>query len=177
MEVGDLVISLLSGLLGGSVIAAVVSHYLKKRETGVFLDKMKAETDKTRAETELIKRNLQNVQSNVSETAHIVQKQQSQLKDQRDIIDKLVLFSMSGFIFGHLEHILNAQITGQPYTVDHIDKVQDELRFLKDHGYIWDFDPSDIRPGRNIAEVIRLTDIAQWFVQLRLETEKREREI
>lgn len=169
MDGSDLIVPLLTGLLGGSVIAAVVTHYLKKRETKVILDKTKAETDKIIAETNLIRNNLKDVQTNINETADTVQQ-------QREIIDKLVLFSMSGFIFGHLEHILSAQKTGRPYKVDDIDKVRGELKFLKDHGYIWDFNPNHITRGRNIAEVIRLTDIAQWFVPLRLETEKKERE-
>jgi len=111
----------------------------------------------------------------IDETEGEVQTQKSLLDEHRDILDRLIIFSMSGYIFGHLDHILDAKNKGEPYTVQDIEKVRDELKFLKDHGYIEDFNPGDIAPGRNIADVIRLTDIAEWFVRFRFEAEKREK--
>jgi len=57
--------SLLSGVIGGSIVA-IVNYYLTRRKTEAEIEKLRAETAKARAETKVIEANVENLSATMS---------------------------------------------------------------------------------------------------------------
>lgn len=106
-----------------------------------------------------------------------VEDQRKDLEQQQDIVNKLVTFSMSGNIYGHLQRIYYAKIAMKNGQTRHLgfDKnnpaVKEELCYLRDHGYIHQIDVDNLFHDQNLAEIVNLTPIGEWYVQLREKAE------
>lgn len=108
-----------------------------------------------------------------------VEDQRKDLERQQDIINKLVTFSMSGNIYGHLQRVYYAKIAIKNGQARHLgfDKnnpaVRNELSYLRDHGYIHQIDIDNLFHDQNLAEVVNLTPTGEWYVELREKAEGR----
>ncbi|MCA9126136.1 MAG: hypothetical protein KDB22_03585 [Planctomycetales bacterium] len=103
-----------------------------------------------------------------------VEEQQEQIEDQARIIDDLVIFSMAHWLFYHLRSIYYAQKAGTEYIFNKNDDFVDDLRFLRDNGYLEILGIRQLEDGTDLAKSVKLTPIGSYYVELR---EKREKEI
>ncbi len=101
-----------------------------------------------------------------------IESQEAQIGRQQDVINRLVLYSMSYYIFQHLSGLLRAQ--QQPngeYLFRKNDAFERDLRFLRDHGYLALFNVGELTDGENLARRLELTPAGKLYVQLRQEYE------
>lgn len=103
-----------------------------------------------------------------------VQDQQAELETQRRILDKqqeiinqLVVFSMAFFLFERLRGLHYARRNGNEYIFHKTDDFIKDLRYLRDHGYIEILGIGQLHDGQDIAQVVKLTPIGEFYVHLR----------
>jgi hypothetical protein len=90
------------------------------------------------------------------------------LDEQQELINKLVVYSMSASIYRHLWHIAHSP----EYLYHNEPWFQRQMYFLSDNGFL---QPMESRflifdhnlEGRNLAEVTKLTPIGEFLVRLR----------
>ena len=108
-----------------------------------------------------------------------VEDHRKELERQQDMVNRLVTFSMSGNIDGHLQRIYNAKNRfrkGMPAHVPfdgHNPAVRNELCYLRDHGFIHQIDIDRLALDQNLAELINHTPTGEWYVELREKVEGR----
>lgn len=106
----------------------------------------------------------------------LVAAQQEQLEHQQNIINKIVLYSMSHLIFQHLAGIHHAAEKGGEYLFQgNLDAFRRDLRFLRDHGYLHHFHVNELQDGQNLATSLRLTPNGLFYVELREEFERQQK--
>jgi hypothetical protein len=105
-------------------------------------------------------------------------KQQNDLSKLSDVtnelLNNLAIFSLAGYMYGHLQHVLYAQRDKSALTYDRVDDhLRRELLFLADNGYIEHMNFWELTTEDDLAQKIKLTPAGQWLVQLREEREGR----
>lgn len=93
-------------------------------------------------------------------------------RNQEKVMDMLVTFSMSGFIYGTLQKVYFAQRSDSAKEYDP-NYEKEHLRFLHDHGYINFIDVNSLNKGDNLADKIVLTPAGKEYVHIREEAETR----
>jgi hypothetical protein len=110
------------------------------------------------------------------EVREVVAAQQEQLNAQQQVINQLVLYSMSHLIFQHLAGIYHANKTGGEYLFQgNLEAFSRDLRFLRDHGYFHHFGVGELRDKQNLASSLRLTPAGNFYVELREELERQQK--
>ena len=111
-----------------------------------------------------------------------VQGQQAELDKQRRILDKqqeiinqLVVFSMAFFLFERLKGLYYARKSNGEYLFHKTDDFIKDLRYLRDNGYIEIIGIGQLHDGQDIAQVVKLTPIGEYYVDLREEYETKGR--
>jgi hypothetical protein len=99
--------------------------------------------------------------------------QERKIDAQREIIEQLVVYSMSWYIFTMLAQLYHRNTTGQEYLYRDGDMARD-LRFLRDHGYLEHFNIAGLHDGENLVEKVRLTPIGNFLVELREQMQARQ---
>jgi hypothetical protein len=94
--------------------------------------------------------------------------QEAQLEAQQEIINKLVIYSMSASIYHHLWYIAQSR----EYLYHNEPPFQRQMYFLSDNGFIQPTQASFLifdqgLEGKNLTEVAKLTPIGDFLVQLR----------
>jgi hypothetical protein len=87
------------------------------------------------------------------------------VQQQQDIINRLVLFSMSFHIFRPLAEIYHRTKTGEEYLFNR--GLEGQLRFLRDHGYIDWVGIRNLRDNQNLVGLVTLTPAGKLYVELR----------
>ncbi len=112
-----------------------------------------------------------------------VSDQQVQIVGQREMIDKqkeilrrIVAFSMSFHIYKHLRELYYKSSGGPSEEYLYQDYHERDFYFLRDHGYIESKTPSflhikSFQRGQNLLDVVKLTRAGEFYVQLREEVE------
>jgi len=107
-----------------------------------------------------------------------VQDQQTELDEQRRILDKqqeiinqLVVFSMAFFLFERLKGLYYARKNNSEYLFHQTDDFIKDLRYLRDNGYIEILGIGQLHDQQDIAHVVKLTPIGEYYVHLREEYE------
>jgi hypothetical protein len=97
-----------------------------------------------------------------------VQSQDKQLHMQQQILNKLVVYSLSWYLFKMLAtfYHLERSEAGE-YLFRDDDRMRQDLRFLRDHGYLEHFTIAELRDGENLVGKIRLTPVGNYLVELR----------
>jgi hypothetical protein len=97
-----------------------------------------------------------------------VQSQDKQLHMQQQILNKLVVYSLSWYLFKMLAtfYHLERSEAGE-YLFRDDDRMRYDLRFLRDHGYLEHFTIAELRDGENLVGKIRLTPVGNYLVELR----------
>lgn len=103
-----------------------------------------------------------------------VKEQEKRLDAQQAVINQLVVFSMSFFIFTHLKHIYHKTRDGGEYLFRQNDAMSSDLRFLRDHGYMEHFNVGDLKDGQNLVGHLRLTPVGNFLVCVREQLEKQQ---
>jgi hypothetical protein len=96
-----------------------------------------------------------------------VEAQKEQIQFQQQIINQLVVYSMSYFIFEHLKQIHHRSREGGEYLFRNNDAFKRDLRFLRDHGYFEHFNVGDLFEGQNLVGHLKLTPVGNFYVELR----------
>ncbi|MEX1231540.1 MAG: hypothetical protein WEB58_14930 [Planctomycetaceae bacterium] len=103
-----------------------------------------------------------------------VENQQAELETQRrildqqqEIINQLVVFSMAFFLFERLKGLHYARRNHTEYIFQKTDDFIKDLRYLRDHGYIEILGIAQLNDGQDIAQIVKLTPIGEFYVQLR----------
>jgi len=107
------------------------------------------------------------IQKVVEEQDEKISKQKDEILAQREMIDKLVIFSMAWFIFDLLKGIFYAKENDTEYLFNqsHVDS----LLFLRNNGYIGIQGIRGLTEGDNLVEKVEITPIGEYFVKLRTE--------
>ena len=102
------------------------------------------------------------------EVRAVVAAQEQKIRAQQEVINQLVIYSMSQLIYQHLRGIYNATKNGTEYLFqgDH-EAFRRDLRFLRDHGYLEHFHVNELKDRQNLASFIRLTPTGEFYVYLR----------
>jgi hypothetical protein len=111
------------------------------------------------------------------EVRAVVAAQQEQLQAQQKVINQLVIYSMSHLIFQHLAGIHYAVKNGAEYLFQgDLEAFRRDLRFLRDHGYLHHFSARELQDRQNLAASLRLTQAGIFYVELREEFERQQKE-
>jgi hypothetical protein len=94
------------------------------------------------------------------------------IAEQQKIINDLVIFSMAWYLFDLLKGIYYAQKTGAQYLFRKNDQFMNNLRYLRDNGYIGIEGIRTLQDGQNLAHLVRLTPIGSYYVELREKSEE-----
>jgi hypothetical protein len=108
------------------------------------------------------------VQQKVEGQGQKLEGQEQKLERQRWILEQLVAYSMSWYIYLTLEQLYNRSRTGEEYLYRRAE-MERSLRFLRDHGYLEQFTIGDLPDGKNLIGTAELTPIANFLVELRQE--------
>src|SRR5689334_24239986 len=77
---------------------------------------------------------VQELQTDLHTQQNQIARQQEQITYQQNIINQLVVFSMAGYMYGHLRHVFFAQRNKSPLKYDSVDDhLRRELIFLADN--------------------------------------------
>jgi hypothetical protein len=92
-----------------------------------------------------------------------VEQIEKKLDEQRRMLDDLIVYSMSFYIYDKLKNLhLGPQLT---YVDD--ESFNHDLRYLRDHGYLHFFQISELVPGENLVGKLKVTPMGQRFVALK----------
>jgi hypothetical protein len=161
MEGSTISIVLGSGVLGAAL--TTIFNFLSTRKLVIAnTEKARAETRKINSEVELMK-----------DTQHQHDKAIDGLEMFKDeILKKLIGFSMSGYIYGHLQKLCLSRRAAKSLIYKRIDEtVRAEFQFLIDHGYIRHIDVKSLQSDENLAARLEPTPAGEWYVDLREQLE------
>lgn len=98
-----------------------------------------------------------------------VERQEVIVREQQEIINQLVVFSMAFFLYRMLDDFYECQEGRvQEYTYRKTDRFEHHMRWLRDHGYLeMNFRIGGLEDGQNIAKVVKLTPVGRFYVELR----------
>lgn len=110
-----------------------------------------------------------------------VRDQESRLATQQEVINQLVIFSMSQPTFAKLQHLYwcKREKRGEYiYREDYEEDTRREFLFLRDHGFIaladgGYFSPGPHLIGRDIVPLLELTPIGRFYVERREDLQRR----
>jgi hypothetical protein len=94
-------------------------------------------------------------------------KQKEQLNAQQEIINQLVIYSMSGYLFNLLSQLYHRARDGGEYRFTNDESMIRDLRYLRDHGYLEHFYIRQLPEGTNLAGQLKLTPVGNYFVEVR----------
>ena len=110
----------------------------------------------------------------------VIQQQEQQIESQQEIINQLVIFSMSQPIYEKLRAIYYSKQNDGEYIYqgEYEDTNRREFFFLRDHGFLASakggyFVPCEHWIGKNLVPEIELTPIGNFYVQEREKLERR----
>jgi hypothetical protein len=96
------------------------------------------------------------------------QTQDKQLHIQEQILNSLVVYSISWYLFKMLADFYHlARCQGGEYLFRDDERTRHSLRFLRDHGYLEHFRIGDLQDGENLMAKIKLTPVGNYLVELR----------
>ncbi|MCP4853103.1 MAG: hypothetical protein GY903_01240 [Fuerstiella sp.] len=95
----------------------------------------------------------------------------SGMAKQQAIVHDLVIFGMSPSRFGHLRRIHEAQATGGQYPFRRNLTFSEELKYLRDYGFIDLNGIRELKTDDDLAVQVRLTTLGRSFVALRNQLE------
>ena len=98
--------------------------------------------------------------------------QELELRRQSRIIESLVVYSMSWYLFGLLVELKRRNTTRQEYL--YRKSSEHDIRYLRDHGYLEHFSISELREGENLIGKVQLTLIGNYLVDLRQQMSARQ---
>jgi hypothetical protein len=101
-----------------------------------------------------------------------VEVQELELSRQRDIIEQLVVYSMSWYLFDMLSELKRRNTTGQEYL--YRKSAERDIRYLRDHGYLEHFAIGQLCEGENLSGKVQLTPIGKYLVDLRQQMNARQ---
>ena len=93
--------------------------------------------------------------------------QEDKIKAQQKVIDKIVAYSLSGFIYGHLKGIVLAQERNGEYLFHRNDVMPRELQYLQDSGFIEYLDLDSLTDDESMVPKVKVTQAGRMFVELR----------
>ena len=97
-----------------------------------------------------------------------VKRQEVQVEQQQKIINQLVVFSMAFFLFRMLDDFYQCeQGTMKEYIFRKTGSFEHNLRWLRDHGYLEMIQVGMLHDGQNIANLVKLTPVGRFYVDLR----------
>lgn len=98
-----------------------------------------------------------------------VEHQKAQMERQQEIINQLVVFSMAFFLYRMLDDFYRCgEGEMREYIFKKTDRFEHNLRWLRDHGYLeMNFQIGSLQEGQNIADLVRLTPVGKFYVELR----------
>ena len=109
-----------------------------------------------------------------------VKKQKDELEKQQEVINQLVIFSMSQPIFEKLRALYYCKRDGGEYIYrdEHEEATRREFFFLRDNGYLASttggyFDPGQNLIDQDIVPLVELTPIGNFYVEQREELERK----
>jgi hypothetical protein len=115
----------------------------------------------------------------LQEVKEQVSRQDQKIEEQQNIINELVVFSMSQPIFKHLRDFHYNQVNGGiEYLFDNTHDFKRDLTYLRDHGFIESKDPGQylnidaLYQGQNLSDVMKLTPAGEFYVNMREKYEK-----
>ena len=87
------------------------------------------------------------------------------------MLDDLILYSMAFHIYDKLKYLhlgsLNRNGPYGEYKYVKEEPFDHDLRYLRDHGYLEDFQIGDLVPGENLVGRLKVTQMGQRFVNLK----------
>lgn len=100
-----------------------------------------------------------------------VSEQAEQIDEQRSLLDDLVLYSMSFYIYEKLKYLYLGTIQEFKDIYGEYKYVREEafdhdLRYLRDHGYLELFQISQLNPGDNLVGILQVAPMGRRFVEL-----------
>lgn len=114
------------------------------------------------------------------ELSGVIKQQELQIEFQQEIINQLVIFSMSHSIYEKLKHIYYCKLNGGEYRyrAEHEETTRREFLFLRDNGYLASaqggfFDPGPHLIDKDLVPLVELTPIGNFYVEQREMLEKR----
>lgn len=101
-----------------------------------------------------------------------VNRQKSEINQQQQIISEVVMYSMSESVYTHLWKINDAKENDGEYKFSNNEPFAREMYYLRDSGYIESEGPGFLDfnaglEGKNLAELVKLTPIAERIIELR----------
>lgn len=109
----------------------------------------------------------------IEQLEHKVATQEKRLDEQRRMIDDLVLYSMSWYLYDILKDLYFKNKAQSGEWVYHKDS-EHNLRYLRDHGYLQHFNIRPLQDGDNLVGKVKLTEMGERFVELHQGIIKRE---
>jgi hypothetical protein len=91
--------------------------------------------------------------------------QAAEINEQRHLIDSIVVYSMAWYLFETLQALYHHKRSGVEYLfLPHMDPW---LRWLRDHGYLEQFEIRSLTPGENLIGKANLTRVGEYVVEMR----------
>ncbi len=110
----------------------------------------------------------------------VIEQQERQIETQQEIINQLIIFSMSQPIYEKLRALYYRKRDGGEYIYqgEYEDTNRREFFFLRDHGYLASarggyFVPGEHMIGKDLVPEVELTPIGNFYVEQRQMLEKR----
>lgn len=158
------IIALISALFGGTIVA-LINYVLTKKRSAAEIDKIKAETKETLLKAEILEADVRSLRSAQQQQDGAIEELET---FKKDMLEKLLAFSMAGFIYGHLQTLYFAKRNQKPMIYDHIGQtVRREIQFLTDNGYIKHVSQDELRAETDLSQRLDLTPAGEWYVELR----------
>jgi hypothetical protein len=97
------------------------------------------------------------------------------IEKQQQIINEIVIYSMSHGIFCILRELYHRKINGGEYLFRNNEITIKDLRFLRDHGYLEQFATIDLKDGENLVNRLDLTPVGKFYVEQREKLNEKKR--
>lgn len=114
---------------------------------------------------------VQKLHERVDDQQKVIHAQEEKLARQQHIINELVTYSMAEYIFKHLKRIYHGQKKDAGSSPEYLFRknpnFEHDLKFLLEHGYIEFLDISKLADKVNLVDVIKLTPVGSFYVELR----------
>jgi hypothetical protein len=162
----------------GVLFGAAATYVFNRKKTAAEIAKIAADVDLSKAQTRKAELEAQKQAAELTEIKKRQAGYDSSINElnefKEEVLNNLAVFSLAGYMYGHLQHLYLAKAHNEPLHYEQIgDNVKRELEFLADNGYIEHINFRELTPQDNLAQRLSITPAGEWLVELREEKEGR----
>ncbi len=144
------IVPIVAAALGGGGLSVLLGHILRRKSDAAAIDKTRAETDYLHVQTKRLEGEMKTVQAQAAAV--------------QERVNTIVKYSLSFYLSGYLSRLYRRD---EKFRYDPNGRLPEQLRLLRDLGYLEVFRTSDLKKDDKLVDKLGLTPLGRLSVEFR----------